>query len=350
MTASAFPVVFLQGTPRDRGRQHGEQFRREVGAAIDALKAEHRSISYAAAHERAVADWPLVLKRAPEVTAELQGIAEGSDCDLMDIFLGVGFEFFETPSPTGCSAIALKGPDGAIVAQNWDAPPHVSKQLALFVHVGPDGFEQAVIASVGGLAWVGCNRHGLALLTNDLMLRSKARGLPSQVVRRVVLAQPSVAGAIETMRALPHMAGRSYLLGDASGDIAGVEVSPRAGVRVSQGGTAILHTNHAVDPDVIKDEDEAELMKSYPSSRHRLDVLKRIVPLAPSVADIVVALRNREGFPNAICKACSQSEQTQTAFSIIVECAGPRLHLCPASPAERDYYSILLPGRRPLPV
>jgi isopenicillin-N N-acyltransferase-like protein len=318
--ASSFPIVLLEGTPRARGRQHGERFQRAIAAALVALRREHAAAAYVAARDKAQAAWPLILSQAPDVAAELQGIAEGSAAELTDVLLRVGFEFFDTSAPTGCTAIACKGPHGAIVGQNWDAPLEVADELALFMHVGPRGFEQAVIASVGGLGWVGCNRHGLALLNNDLMLRSRTPGLPSQIVRRIVLGEPGVQGALAAMRRLPHMAGRSYVLGDAAGEVAGVEVSAGRGVRVNQHAAPILHANHALHPDIKDDEDENALMKTYPSSRHRLEVLWRVASAASSVDDVVSALGNREGHPDSICKARSRIEQTQTAFSIIVDC------------------------------
>jgi isopenicillin-N N-acyltransferase-like protein len=346
VTAStfAFPIVLLEGSPFDRGRRHGERFHPEIAAAVVALRRAHAPAAYAAARDKAQAAWPMILSQAPDIAAELRGIADGSATELAEILLRVGFEFFDAPTSSGCSAIACKGPRGAILGQNWDAPPDAARELALFIHVGPHGFEHAVIASVGGLAWVGCNRHGLVLLNNDLMLRSRGRGLPSQIVRRIVLREPRVEGALAAMRSLPHMAGRSYLLGDATGDIAGVEVSAGRGVRVNQRTAPILHTNHALDPDIRDDEDEDALMRTYPSSRHRLEVLQRVASGVSSVGDLVAALGNREGFPDSICKGRSQAESTQTAFSIIADCGSRALYICPSSPAEHTYHPILLPA------
>jgi len=344
MTALTFPIVLLEGSPHDRGRRHGERFRDEIAAALTALRCEHAPAAYAAARGKAEAAWPMILSQAPDIAAELQGIAAGAATDLREILLRVGFEFFDAAPPAGCTAVAFKGPHGAILGQNWDAPPEAANELALFIHVGPHGFEHAVIAAVGGLAWVGCNRHGLVLLNNDLMLRSRGPGLPSQIVRRIVLREPHVTGALAAMGSLPHMAGRSYLLGDASGDIAGIEVSAGGGVRVNQRAAPVLHTNHALDPDIKEDEDEHALMHTYPSSRHRLEVLQRVASGISSVDDLVVALRNREGFPDSICKGRSHAEPTQTAFSIIADCGSRALYICPGSPAEHSYHPILLPA------
>lgn len=125
--------------------------------------------------------------------------------------------------------------------------------------------------------------HGLALLNNDLMLRSRGPGLPSQIVRRIVLRESNVGTALAALRSLPHMAGRSYLLGDSTGDVAGIEVSASRGVRVNQRMAPVLHTNHALDSDIGGGQDEAALMKSYSSSRHRLQVLQRFAPGVSSV-------------------------------------------------------------------
>ena len=344
MTAFTFPIVLLEGSPRDRGRQHGERFRNQIAAALVGLRREHAPAAYAAARDKADAAWPMILSRAPDIAAELQGIADGAAMDLRDILLRVGFEFFDAAPPAGCSAVAFKGPRDAIVGQNWDAPADAAQELALFIHVGPHGLEQAVIAAVGGLAWVGCNRHGLVLLNNDLMLRSRAPGLPSQIVRRIVLRESRVEDALAALHSLPHMAGRSYLLGDATGDIAGVEVSAGRGVRVNQRAAPVLHTNHALDPAIRGDEDEGALMSTYPSSRHRLQVLQRLAAGMSSVGDLVGALANQEGFPDSICKGRSQGEPTQTAFSIVADCGNRALYLCPGSPAEHAYRPVLLPA------
>jgi isopenicillin-N N-acyltransferase-like protein len=203
--------------------------------------------------------------------------------------------------------------------------------------VSEQGVERAFIASVGTLGWVGCNRHGLALLTNDLMLDAIPHGLPSQVVRRLVLDQPTVSAAVATLRSLPNMAGRCYLLGDATGAVAGVEISPSVGVREMATASPILHTNHARLLETAAIEDEARLQAIYPSSRHRLDALSRVSDGARTVTDVKRILRNRDGAPNAISKSLSEEEETETAFSIIFDCAAGRFHLCAGPPSAGAY-------------
>lgn len=338
MSATApIPVLTLHGTPFDRGQQHGMQFRAKIAHALAAALAAHGPAAYEAARRQAAAALPAIERHAPEIVAELSGIAAGSDNDPIDVLLRSGFEFFGVPSVAGCSAIAVGTPHGALVAQNWDAPLSFAPELVVFRHFGPDGFEQTVIASYGALCWVGCNRHGLAFVNNDLMLATTVPGLPSQVVRRLILREQSVPAALDLLQALPHMAGRSYVLGDAAGAVAGVEVAARESARVIQRGSPVLHTNHALDGDVAADESVAALEVTYPSSRHRYDVLQRKLRAEPDVAAIAALLADEEGYPDSISKAVSPGEPSATLFSVIFECGARSLLLCSGAPAHHPY-------------
>jgi isopenicillin-N N-acyltransferase-like protein len=326
------PTVTLRGTPFERGFQHGAQFRSEIAAAVARKKSTSRAL------ERAREAWPRIKAEAPEPAAELEGLAAGAGLNLTDILLRSGFEFSEQGAGTGCSAIAASGPRGALVAQNWDAPPDLAPELGLFLHHGPDGFEQAIVGSLGGLGWVGCNRHGLAFVNNDLVLSSMGPGLPSQITRRLILEQATTGAAVERLKSLQHMAGRSYLLGDAAGAVAGVEVSARAGTRMTQMTSPVLHANHALDAEIAADQSEVALQRLYPSSRHRQAILERKAPTQPSVASIATVLADREGAPDAVARTEATEEPTATLFSVIFDCAGRALYLCAGAPKDEASY------------
>jgi isopenicillin-N N-acyltransferase-like protein len=147
--SAAIPVVALHGTPFERGRQHGTRFRAEIAGALRAARAARGVAHYEAARRQAAATLPLVEQCAPMIAAELNGIAAGAEADPIDVLLRSGFELFGLPAIAGCSAIAVGTPRGALVAQNWDAPLSFAPELVLFLHFGPDGFEQAIVASYG---------------------------------------------------------------------------------------------------------------------------------------------------------------------------------------------------------
>lgn len=348
MTSKSLPTLVLQGSPQERGGQHGRAFSVQIRRILALLRARSEPAAYEAARRQAARAWALLPDVAPDVVAEIRGIAEGASCNPVDLYLRIGFEFFAAPANTGCSAVAVSRPDGAIVGQNWDAPLQDHDEQALFVHTGPDGAELTMVAAIGALGWVGCNGSGLALVNNDLLLDAGASGLPSQVVRRLVLQASDVRDAISRLETLRHMGGRAYLLGDAAGRIAAVEVSPTIGARLLRNAPVLFHTNHALDERAAAVQDKAALKRAYPSSQDRLKALRPHEYRLVGVKDVMIALSDRRGAPNAVAKMVSADEPTETAFSIIMECGSRRIHLC-AGPPSKDRYLAPVPpsGRGP---
>ncbi len=333
MVEQGMPVVMLYGSAHERGLQHGSKFAAKIGDDLTSRR-DQDPTGWAAARACAARSWDLLMTRAPSVAQELIGISEGSQCDLLDVYVHSGFEFISEITPTGCTAIAVKEQGGgALVAQNWDALPGTEGDLVLFVHIDAEGFQKAMVSSIGMLGWVGCNRHGLAFVNNDLMLDTALEGLPSQVVRRLILEETNLRGACDTLKAVPHMGGRAYVIGDESGQLGVVEVSPRGGQATIEGST-VLHTNHAVSG-LVAYENKETLEKTYPSSAQRLHALNLLAETAEVKLEDI--LRDRKFAPDSICKSPSAAEPTQTAFSIIMDCNRRHMKLCRGKPSERLY-------------
>ncbi|WP_198023437.1 hypothetical protein M728_005281 (plasmid) [Ensifer sp. WSM1721] len=336
-THTNLPVVILSGTAFQRGVQHGRKFADRIAAAIAKMKSRCSPANFRVARGYALRSWTELQGVAPALVEEISGIAQGAKCDTIDLYCHIGFEFFDAPPPGGCSGMAIASPTGALLGQNWDAPPQMHEDLALFLHLDDAGVALAMVGSIGTLGWVGQNRCGLALLTNDLMLDNTTTGFPSQVVRRLVLDQRDVLAALDKLRQLPIMGGRCYLLGDSQGNIAAVELSPAAGVCVAPPGPRIFHTNNALLKPTRAVQNENQLQVAYPSSRSRLAALEDVGKGAITVADLMAALRDRTGAPDSVSKTISNREQTSTAFSVIFDCSQHALFLCGGPPSDGNY-------------
>lgn len=344
MARHSFPVMLLQGSPYERGHQHGTACERDIVSALDILERSVSARVMQKARRKAAASWRTLVALAPSIAAEINGLADGAHCEVEDVFLNIGFEFFEQPAPTGCSALAFNGRSGAVIGQNWDAPRGTKSGLMLFVHSDPDGTQLATVASKGTLGWVGQNGYGLCLVTNDLMLDTTTAGLPSQVVRRMVLSEPNVPSALRLLHRLPHMGGRSYLLGDASGRIAGVEVSPVAGVSDLGEVGPLIHTNHALLRQTQAVENRSLLQRIYPSTYDRHASLASASASMNSVADAMRVLRNRTGAPNAVSKSFSPEEATETACSVVCDPTAGVMHLCLGLPSAGAFVACGVPA------
>ncbi|MES0133304.1 C45 family peptidase [Mesorhizobium sp. M0029] len=204
---ATLPVVVLSGTSAQRGQQHGRMFATRISHVITKMKERYSPVSLNRARENANISWNILQNRAPEISEEIAGIASGANCDCIDIYCYIGFEFFDAHAESGCSGLAITTTRGAVLGQNWDAAPEMHSDLVFFLHVGGKGLDLAMVASVGTLGWVGVNRSGVGLLTNDVMLDKSTSGIPSQVVRRLLLAESNVSSAVETLKQLPVMGG-----------------------------------------------------------------------------------------------------------------------------------------------
>lgn len=335
MNLNQIPIITLRGSPKERGRQHGRQLRALILATFADLRRSNDGASWNRARSRAAACLDRLSVVAADLVAELDGIADATELSTLDVCLLSAFEFF-AEGRTGCTSAGLARRDGAVVAQNWDAPAGTERHLAVFVHEVLDR-HLVIVASAGTLGWVGMNGHGLAFVNNDLMLDTSQDGLPSLVIRRMMLEQTSVDGAIAVLRAHPHMCGRCFLVGDAIGSLRMAEVGPSAGV-TDRAVRTVVHTNHPLFPKPAMWEDIEAVARVYPSSRSRLRAARRF-SLA-DIDDVAALLQDRSGAPDAICKSPSAREATGTAFSVIFDCRRREARVAIGRPDQAGYRRI----------
>jgi isopenicillin-N N-acyltransferase-like protein len=302
-------ILELTGTARERGRQHGARLRAEIAHRLTTTPP-------------AVLDPWMTAIRATPLYEELLGIAEGADRTIDEIVLLNTFEAIDPtaqPELGGCTLIAGDG----IVAQNWDANESLGSTVGVHVHRGPDTPITVVLASPGGLGWVGMNEAGLALANSDLLTHATKPGIPSQVLRRLLLRTTSVAEALTVIDGTRPIGGRTYLLGDASGALRLVELAAEADrAVVLPTAPRPAHTNHALTPEVAQWQDADLLARIYPSTRNRLSralvLLDDPAPLTPARAHTI--LTDHTHHPLSICRHTSPDEPTTTAASVLFDC------------------------------
>jgi len=331
-------ILELTGDAGQRGRQHGGRLRERICARIAGTVAVQTPDG--AAREALAGPWLAAIDTVDRLGAELRGIAAGAGVPLHDVVLLNAFEAFEVARQIelgGCTAFALPGP---VIAQNWDANPSLAATVGIHLHRGPDIPTTVLLASPGGLGWIGLNAHGVALVNNDLLTRSVGPGLPSQAVRRDALAQATAAEAVRAIVSRPAVGGRAYLLADAGGDVVTVEVAAETGPSVTRHRAGLAHTNHALAPTIAAHEDRDLLAATYPSSRSRL---RRAADLAgrPGTTPRTV-LADHAGHPLSICRHPSDREQTVTAASVVFDCARRHATIALGNPCTTTHVDVSL--------
>jgi isopenicillin-N N-acyltransferase-like protein len=284
MKTELLPIVDCAGSPRQRGRAHGEalravivektaRWRDAIGEAYG-IPAETFLPRFLAATRFGDA----IERYTPDLAEEVAGIAEGS---------GIGSEtayalqlmdeewwFGGSAGDGHCSSLAI-APGGArptIVAQTMDLPCWHDGAQALLRIQDPEAGETMVFTSAGMIGLMGVSQRGVGICVNTLwQLAVSPAGLPVAFAMRGALNHSTVAEAVAFLRDVPHASGQNYQIGDRQG-IATVECSAGAALPLVIASGRSLHTNHP-----LASEDKlspAVSLAGSDNSRARLESLR----------------------------------------------------------------------------
>ncbi|MGD1118446.1 MAG: C45 family peptidase [Dehalococcoidales bacterium] len=176
---------------------------------------------------------PPTEKYAPEIVAEMQGMAAGAKVDFRDIlFLNITYEISVPAVMGGCTSFAASGEATAggqvIAGQNFDFISPWEEYLILLKMKPVNAPKFLAVTAAGCLGLFGLNSAGFSLNLNLLKNKESltpAVGVPTHVILRKVFSCESLSEAIMTIAAVEGRAAKNYLLVSAQGDIIGVETT-----------------------------------------------------------------------------------------------------------------------------
>lgn len=262
----------LAGSPEARGRLHG----RTWGAEIRRYAAERVHLaangSWAGrpateADVLALATAMLPAHRAydPEVTAEMEAMAEAAGIGPAEALIAGGFtdvvdavrRHGSAPAEDDCTAFLV--PDGRAdgagwFGQTWDMHDSATEHVVL-LDLRPDEAPPALVfTTVGCVAQIGMNVHGLAIGITNLTAADGGIGVTWPFLVRRALRCRTVAEALPFLLDPPLAGGHTFLLLDRLGDGAVVEAMPthRAVTRLAD--RPLVHTNHCLVPEAAARE------------------------------------------------------------------------------------------------
>jgi predicted choloylglycine hydrolase len=252
-------ILVLEGTPYERGHQHGSSLKKEIHELIQIWKDDIEKTYKIEADvfveeflgttnfEKAIKEW------TPELWEELRGIADGSGLDFETVF---AFQLVDEMWVLGreirtekCTTIGLEKTENhpAMVAQNLDIPPFYHGFQTLLHIKDPDlGLETYLFTFPGFIAANGINSDSVAVVVNAVQQLEHSRdGLPVAFVIRGILQRKNYAEALRFLKAIKHGAPQNYMIGDANA-IGSFECST---THVSEfvpfeGASFTYHTNH----------------------------------------------------------------------------------------------------------
>lgn len=260
-------VLELKGTPRQRGRQHGEELREEIGRHLDLYREniqEDTGLDAQAFFDRLYTEtdfMPAIEKYASDLLEEVRGIAEGSGRNFDETLARQLSDEdpwfrqiikFGRDVPENCSCLGTREAGRSLIAQNMDAPLYYDGfQMLLRIHEPDSDVESLVFTVAGKLSLAGMNNHGVGICCNTvLQLDFNPRGLPEDFIVRKVLQQKNLDDVLALMRSIPHASGQNYVIGDPS-RVTDLECGAHKVVEVQPAPDTcrLYHTNHPLQND-----------------------------------------------------------------------------------------------------
>jgi hypothetical protein len=233
-------LTVISGTPRERGRQYGTQFKdairrflqKEISDSFtDKPNAKEAMLRYAAACGKAIKEY------SPLIYEEMEGMAEGSGLTIEETVLITNHEELWhrglVPATDHCTVFGSAPPDtkdgDTFVCQTWDWMESVYGMSQMLHWRRPEGPSLLSYAYPGLWTGAGMNTAGLALCwhTGGGDGKEPRVGIPAYVLIAQILYQDSFKGALEEARRATHAGWFVYLLGDGQGNLATIRGTPK---------------------------------------------------------------------------------------------------------------------------
>ena len=304
-----FPYIKYEAnkSAKEWGQAHGESFREGIKELVEIRKKLMLSKNPALKSELnplAKLQYEATKKFAPEITKEIEGIAEGANIDLTEIVILNNYtDFRDIQLPDeGCSTVHVQTKDQILSGQTWDM--HGSaKRFVNVIHIPKteNSPESVVFSLIGCVGMMGINTYKNLIGVNNINTANAQAGLIWPALVRKVLKETNLSGMRQKLIEAPVTSGHNYLISSLEGG-EHWEITPRLQEKVAEmkkeqsGG--VFHTNHCLGQKVQEEEDTS----SISSTTHgRYELLGKKVPNVDSFEKLKSLLMDHEGYPKSIC-------------------------------------------------
>lgn len=356
-----FPVIPMQGSHFEMGRQYGSQCRQmiaQLAGRFDSIFIRNDKL-YERAHQAMDDAIPIVEAAAPELIAEVAGIAEGAGLGFEETFrlscsaeAGQWRGCMQRRSEVSirddqCTSFAANTDDGTLVAWNMDWYKELLPYMVL-LHGRPDDQPDFLsFALAGSVGRPGLSEH-IAIGANQLPYRPTpdppedgpewaGPGVPYCFISRMLLALGSTAEALEMLAKTRRMCCLNYTIGDEGGDICAVETTPDAQSVLRPQRSFLTHANtfHSPDFSGMPDHERAERdPRAYTS-------YQLLLQRENSIDRHLIAEAQTHHFPGQVGGICIHREFDQTPaitlLSFIGEVGKGRMWAAYGSPCKHEF-------------
>jgi isopenicillin-N N-acyltransferase like protein len=347
--AMTLKFISFVGSPRDRGRQHGETMRDEIAANKEVFLTYFcsRGSNQEKVQEEAKSWLAFLETESPDCVEEIRGISEAAhlpveSVTMLNVRHEIGFRLMarqaiELSGLTidGCTSVGLlpeaTAGNSTILAQTIDGLAAVRGTM----FVGQSGksnkpsslgvFEAGCVGPTAGL-----NSAGIGLVCNSLLTTMDVCGRmtsPFKLRCRSILEARTFDAAIRAVVHKDRSSSMNYMIGHADGEVISIETSPNAKRCLYPENGMVTHANHFEPGGSIVSEWERfvpdTLFRSRRFDRHLRQQLGAI-----DVDHIMAGLKDHFSYPSSICLHPDErpsGRQGSTISAVVIDLKQRRL-------------------------
>lgn len=354
MDHTTFPVIDVQGTPFDCGKQYGYAAKQLIADDISIYKElirYHVNLSFIDMVEQASRFIPYVSENYPELMEEIRGIAEGSLRSIDEIMmLNARTELLSRKTSKECTSMSFLPfvcADQTIwLAQNWDWY-EATRGLSIVLRINQEEKPKIVtIVEAGQIGKIGFNDLGIGLCVNWLDSCDTRIGTPFIVLCRAILNSSNIVDAINELYRCKRASSANFMLGHKDGFVIDFETTPYDIDFIEPKDGYIIHTNHFLSERLKKDD--KGLANKGGDSLIRKQVAETILKM--NLGNITIRTikdiqQNLTCKPYSICTLPNleddKLDQWTTMSSIIMNLSTLELSITFGNPSSETYNTVV---------
>ncbi len=332
---------------RERGRIHGEAFRREIHELaqirINLIRERHPSVSSHKIKNEARLQFEQTSEWNEYLGEELMGISEAAKIDLEEIVVLNNYtDFRDLPlEEQGCTTVGIVEPEKVWMGQTWDMHQSAKSFVRLFKFPAEKNIPaQWVFSLTGCLGMAGINSLGRAVGVNNINTIGAVSSLIWPAMVRGALSAPVEANWKSAIIDSKPSSGHGYMLGETH-QIQIYEISPRQLELVSYSNLKhpgwVLHTNHCMGT-IHRELESRGFLSSTTYDRYRL-AEKKLESLK-SFEDFIALFKSHEGYPKSVCSHFQSNSQdpSATCGGFVVDFLGSKAQFWKGCEKEDNIY------------
>ena len=340
--SSKIPIIHVKGTHYQVGCQIGTHMKSQLIELIQKSKEyveKETDLDWNDIRAQSQIFLEFSRKHMPEYVEEIQGAADATGIDLVDLFSEMCEEIFSKNYLKGCSDLIASGDvtaDGSVlVAHNNDTSPNLEK-YAVVVHYQVDGEPEILAVGYGGLGIsVGYNSAGISLTGNELSMNDMKMGVPRMLLVRKILSAKTIGEAIDAAVFQPRASNYNQVITDENGEIYSIEGSGTDYEALYATDGYLVHTNHYVSSRMRKYELDPRDITTSMVRYNRATRLMKNNKGKISLEMLKGFLKDHVNRPGSLCR---HGKEVKTTFSVIINLSTKTMFLARGNPCESEYY------------